>query len=192
MPDATELCATADLKTMLGITSSSQDSLLALVKDGVEAFAKTYCGRDFLSASYTEYHDGDGSSILRVFQRPILTISSIYADPARIFDAASLIPASDIISDDEAKRNGYVELFTYRFLQGRKGIKITYTAGYATIPSDLSAAVRKIACQQFKVADKKLYAEISQEVGDKRITLNPDAYPKDAMMVLDRYRRIEL
>lgn len=192
MPDATELCAAADLQSMLGL--STTPALLTLIKNSVEAWAKTYCGRDFLvpSTPYTEYHDGDGSAILRVRQRPIISITSIYVDPGRLFSSASLIPATDIIDDSEAKNNGYVELFTYRFLEGRKSVKITYSGGYATIPADLSGAVRKIIAQQYKVADKKLYAEITQEVGDKRITLNPDAYPKDAMTVLDRYRRIEI
>lgn len=194
MPNPTEFCSTTDLKIMLGITSSGSDSLLALIKASVEKFVLSYCARDFFipSVNYVEYYDGDGGPILRLNQRPIVSIATIYADPALAFEAGSLIPATDIIADTVGQANGYVELFMYRFLKGRKGIKVTYSAGYATIPDDLAGAVRKIVCQQFKVADKKLYAEISQQVGDKQITLNPDAYPKDAMFVLDRYRRIEL
>lgn len=192
MPNATELCTTADLKTLLGITSSNQDSLLALVKANVEEFAKTYTARDLLvpSSNYVEYYDGDGEAILRLNQRPIVSIASIYADPARLFEAASLIPAADIISDDVQQRNGYVELYSYRFLKGRKAIKVTYSAGYATVPADLSYAVKLIVAKQFKVAEKKLFAEGTQRVGDITTVLSQDDFPKDAMRILDSYRRV--
>jgi hypothetical protein len=191
MPNATELCALTDIKTLLGITSSGQDALLQIIKDSVEQYVKTRCGRDFLVASYTEYHDGDDFNVLRVLQRPIVSIDSIYSDPARLFTDASLIPSSDIIDDPRSKTLGFVELLTYKFLKGIKATKITYSAGYATIPSDLSMAVKLIVCKQYKVADKKLFAEGTQTTGQLTITLAPDAFPKDALDVIDRYRRID-
>lgn len=190
MPDATELSATADIKTMLGLTTSGQDSLIAIIKANVEAWAKNYCGRDFLVSSYTEYHDGDGSAILRVRQRPITTVTSIYSDPARLFEAASLIPASDLIGDAESLRLGFVELLTYKYLRGAKSTKIAYSAGYSTIPTDLSMAVKLIVCKQYKVIDKKMFAERTQQVGDMTLTLSTDEFPKDAMTILESYRRM--
>lgn len=190
MPDATELSATADIKTMLGITTSGQDSLLAIIKSNVEAWAKNYCGRDFLVSSYTEYHDGDDTSVLRVRQRPVVSVTSIYSDPARLFEAASLIPASDLIGDAESIRLGFIELFTYRFLRGAKATKIVYSAGYSTVPTDLSMAVKLIVCKQFKVIDKKMFAERTQQVGDMTLTLSTDEFPRDAMTILESYRRM--
>ncbi len=144
MPDATELCSTTDLKVLLGISSSNQDSLLALIKASVEQYAKTYTGRDLLVASYTEYYDGDGGSVLRLDQSPIISISSISIDAARIFAAASLIPATDIIGDAKSSLLGFVELLTYSFSRGVKNVKVVYSAGYSTVPADLSGAVKLI------------------------------------------------
>ena len=191
MPDATELSATADIKTMLGITTSGQDSLLAIIKSNVETWAKNYCGRDFLVTSYTEYYDGDHTNVLRTNQRPIVSVTTIHSDPARVFGDATLIPASDIIGDAVSYRLGYVELLTYRFLAGLKSTKIVYSAGYSTVPTDLSMAVKLIVCKQFKVIDKKMFAERSQQVGDLTINLSPDEFPKDAMQILHSYRRID-
>ncbi len=191
MPNATELCATADLKTMLGITSSAQDTLLGLVKDSAEQYAKIHTGRDLLVTTYTDYYDGNGARSLRLRQRPIVSVTSIYADPARLFESGSLIPASDLIADSRSLELGWIELFQYVFTRGAKSIKVVYVAGYATIPSDLSMAVKLIAAKQFKVIDKKMFAETSRTVGDQTITLNPEALPKDALNILDRYRRID-
>lgn len=190
MPDATELTTTANLKTLLGISSTSQDSLLALIKASVEQFAKTYTGRDLLVTAYTEYYDGDDGAILRVNQHPIVSVTSIHTDPARDFEAASLVPSDDIIGDARSYALGFIELLTYRFLRGMKSVKVVYSAGYATVPADLSQAVMLIVAKQFKVAEKKMFAEGSYQVGNMTVTLSPDAFPKDAMKVLDSYRRV--
>lgn len=192
MPDATELCTTADLKTLLGISTTSQDALLAVVKAGVEKWAKTFTGRDLLTSSspYTEYHNGDGGGILRLDQHPITDIDSINIDGARVFAAATAIPEADIISDARAQALGFVELLTYRFSRGVKNVKVVYSAGYATVPEDLSMAVKQIVAKQFKVAEKKMFAEGSYQVGDTTVTLSPDAFPKDALEVLRSYRRV--
>jgi len=189
MPDATELFSTTQLKTMLNITGSSQDALITLVKASVEQFVKTYCGRDLLVASYTEFHDGDDGNLVRTIQRPIVSITSIHSDPARLFGDAALIPSSDIVDDSEGQRLGFIELLTYKFLKGVKSTKIVYSAGYSTVPGDLSYAALLIAAKQFHIASKQMFAENSREVGDLRITLSVDTFPRDAMEVIDRYKR---
>ncbi len=191
MPNATELCSTTDIKTLLGITSSSQDTLIALVKANVEAWVKNYCGRDFLATDYVEYYDGDDSNQLRLLQRPVNTITEIKCDPARLFVDASIIPTTDFIADAQTLRLGFVKLLTYKFLRGAKSTKVTYNAGYTTIPADLGYAVGLVVAKQFKVADKKLFAETSQTVGGMTITLSIDTYPKDAMKVIESYRRMD-
>lgn len=191
MPDATELCSLTNIKTMLGLTTSAEETLLGLIKAAAEAWAKNYCGRDFLVTSYTEYYDGDHSNMLRTNQRPIVSVTSIYSDPARLFESASLIPASDLVGDAVSYRLGYVELLTYKYLRGLKSTKIVYSAGYSTVPTDLAMAVMLIICKQYKVISKKMFAETSQTAGDMTVTLSPDAFPQDAMKVIESYRRMD-
>jgi len=190
MADATELSALADIKTLLGISSSNKDAILTIIKDAVEAFVKTYCGRDFLVTSYTEYHDGDDSVSMRMNQRPITAITSVHVDASRTFDAATLVPTANIITDAKGQELGFIELFNYRYTRGQKNVQVIYSAGYSTIPTDLSLAVKLLAAKEFKVADKTLYAESTQQVGDMVITLTPDSLPKNVLEILNRYRRI--
>lgn len=193
MPNATELCSLAALKAYLQITGAAQDSILQSLKDSVEALVKTYCGRDFLVASYTEYYDGDDGSVLRVSQRPITAITSIHSDPARAYAAGSLIPSTDYLTDDALEWNaGLITLKDYRFLKGKKSTKVVYSAGYATIPADLSHAVKLIAAKEFKVQDKRLAGTLSQQVGDMTMSLEIEAFPKNALEILNRYRRISV
>ena len=193
MPDATELCSVSDLKAYLQISGATSDSILAAIKASVEAFVKSYCGRDFLAADYTEYYDGDDGIVLRVDQRPIISIASIYSDPARLWAAGTLIPASDYNALDLRDMNaGLITLSGYRFIRGRKATKITYHAGYSTIPADLAHAVKLISAKEYKIQDKRLTGTLSQQVGDMTITMEVEAIPKNALEILNRYRRMSI
>lgn len=200
MPDATELVSAADLKTFLAITSSTLDAKLAAVKTDIEAMVKTYCGRDFLvpSTPYTEYYDGDGSQQLIVNQRPVISVASIYIDSSCLFESGSLVPnlnsgsPAELISSQRKLNSGIIELFSYAFQRGRRSVKITYSAGYATVPADLQRAVKLICAKAWKTQDLQMIGQISQQVGDKTVTYEPDSWPKEAAEILGRYRRIEL
>lgn len=199
MPDATELVAVADLKTYLAITSSTLDAKLTAVKADIEAMVKTYCGRDLLvpSTPYTEYYDGDGSQRLIVNQRPIISVTSIYLDPSSLFTAGTLVPnlnsgsPAELISNQRQLNAGIIDLFSYAFYRGRRSVKITYSAGYATVPADLQRAVKLICAKAWKMQDLQMTGQISQQVGDKTVTYEPDTWPKEAAEILRLYRRIE-
>jgi len=193
MANATELCSLADLKAYLKITSGTYDAILQSIKDSTEQFVKDYCGRDFLVTAYTnDYYDGDGSSRLRTRQRPIISVDSIFCDPARLFGANTQIPTSAIINDQRSWNVGFIELYIWRFLFGLKSVQLNYTAGYATIPADLAHAVKLICAREYLLQDKNLTGQVSQDVGDRKITMNLDSIPKNAVEILDRYRRIEI
>ena len=193
MPDATELVSTANLKTYLQITGSTYDTALEAIKDAVEDWVKGFVDRDLLVTAYTEYYDGDGSGLLRVRQYPITSITSIHADPARLFAAATLIPSSDLITDVDQNDNiGIIELYTYRFLRGIKNIKVIYSAGYSTVPDRLQYAVKLMCAREWTIYEKRLAGMTVQQIGEKSVTMEIDAIPKAAMDILNKYRRIDL
>lgn len=200
MPNATELVSLVNLKAFLNITGATKDTLLQAIKDGVEASVGNYCDRSFLipSTDYTEYYDGDGTLELILNQRPIISVSEIYIDPSCLFAGATLVPnlnsgsPAQLISSTRDLNAGRVRLFMYAFLRGRRSVKVTYSAGYATVPADLQHAVKLICAKEFKVQDLGMSGQVSQQVGDKTVTFSVDTWPKNACDILDRYRRFEV
>ncbi len=198
MPDASELVSLTNLKAFLSISSSGKDTILQAIKDGVEAAVMRYCDRDLLvpSTPYTEYYEGDGSHQLIVDQRPVISVTSVYIDPSRLFPAATLVPdlntgsPSELVSTASQLRAGIIELFNYAFLKGRGSVKITYSAGYSVVPADLQLAVKLICSKEYKVQDLGMSGQVSQQVGDKTVTFAVDTWPKNAVEILDRYRRM--
>lgn len=110
------------------------EMVLDMYISGVQQLFETECKRAFDSASYTHYLDAPGTDRIFPAQYPVTAISSIYQDSSRGWDATSLIDSADYFIDSDERG---IILKSGTFIESPKAIKITYTAGYTTIPSDL-------------------------------------------------------
>lgn len=110
------------------------DRLIAAVQEWLEG----QCGRTFyLLGTVTEYHSGEKwRDRLIVARPPLATITNMWDDPLRVYGTA-LSNAYYVIEDAEA---GIIRLDGITFQSGIRNIKITYTGGFASIPTDLEQA----------------------------------------------------
>jgi hypothetical protein len=205
------LVSRSDLKTFLGITDSSQDTALDLHIEHCSARIESFCKRTFAAATYTDYLIGTGDKFLPLRQRPINSIASIYEDQQAAwgqapdaFAAATLLTAGTdyaIVKDQSsgASRCGLVyrvnsvwpKPLTYKagvispqLGDGVGNIKVTYNAGYSTIPYDvqqaccfLVAAVKRIAKLGVPTASEgweDYNYSLAQAAGDALGGLPPD------------------
>ena len=77
------------VKCFLGIKSNAEDSRLAAMIDMADAAIKEYLGRDIEQATYTEFYSGDGTPLLILRQRPVVSITTIHVDSAAYYGQAS-------------------------------------------------------------------------------------------------------
>jgi hypothetical protein len=188
VPDATELVSTSELRAYIQ-APTGYDTDLASIKASVEQWVKTYCRDPFLVVSRTEYHDGNGKSILRLRHYPLTAAPTVNIDADRAFAAATAVDSSDIIDTTENRSQGIVELLGLTFTEGQKNVKVVYSAGHSTIPADLKHAVLIICAREFLLQNKKLTGQVSQNLGDKTINLNLEEIPRNAWDILQRYQR---
>jgi len=133
----------ADTKETLGITDNIQDSLLTNLINRATDIIERYCnGRRFASTVYTnEEYDGKGSDYLNVKHYPITTLTSIdgrsgdFSNP----NWSSLDDALYKLIDDGTSGPGQI-YYSGRFIKGVRNYRVSYTAGFATIPNDLQQA----------------------------------------------------
>jgi hypothetical protein len=72
----------------------------------------------------------------------------------------------------------------------RKGVKLTYSAGYATIPTDLALACIKLVARQYE--KRKSQGKKSESIGGASITWQDqgaESIDGDVMSILDGYKR---
>lgn len=143
------LTTTAKVKAYLGITDSSEDTLIDDWILAAQAQIERYCNRVFDSASFTEYFDGNLKQSVVVRNPPVTTLTSVsyrkdndewtaYASTLHDFDANSGV-VFFVTGGEEAFLAG-LEGRLPRFPQGKKGVRVVYTGGYSSIPADLSQA----------------------------------------------------
>jgi len=142
----------------------------------------TYCGvEQFLSKSYTEYYDGKGINFLVPHNKPITAVDVIYDD----YDWSW---ASDSTKDSDTYRivdKMYIALKSGIFVDAAQNVKITYTAGYATIPEDLRLVCIKEVTRDF---DRRYEADIaSVTLDDGTVAFVEKGLLKSREEVLDRY-----
>jgi len=79
-PSTTKLIALADLKAILGITDSANDTLLGnIIQRGSDAIAR-FCNRVFAQRTVIETLPGTGGQLLKLKFFPIVTLTSIAYD----------------------------------------------------------------------------------------------------------------
>lgn len=168
----------AKLKVHLKISDAdtTQDVLLEQLIDGVSQAARRITGRDFNSATRTEYYDGTGQESLYTRHRPLTAVTSLYLDASGYAgQAAGGFAASTQLTQgtdfwvpmtEATERNaGCIRIITNPFWEslvysgglagqgravwpvGQGNIKLTYTAGYRVIPDDLAMAVHFLCAQ---------------------------------------------
>lgn len=136
---ATNLVTKAEYKAYLGITSANSDAEIDFLIPKVSDLVKTYCRRtfiDYYDEAKIEYFDGGFKQFI-LKESPVVNVVSLgYSeDFGKTYRA--LPKFTDwIVRDDyvlSTNPNGFSEVLN--------GYKVTYFAGYETIPSDLKLAV---------------------------------------------------
>lgn len=134
MAASTDLVTAAEVKTYLGITGSTHDTLIDELIDITSEFIEDYCGTHFSSTAVTDKIDG-GVEFLLTTKAPIVSITSItdnedsttvattdydfYAESGRIYRE------SDAVLFPSNKPTWYL---------GRQRFTVVYQAGYSAVP----------------------------------------------------------
>jgi hypothetical protein len=186
----TYLISKSDIKSALNITDTTHDTWLDTQIAREQKEAEKYCHYAFNRATYTEYHDGDGSSIIMLKNLPIESITSIHDDPDRVYDSEHLIDSTDYVL---YSGSGKVQLDGLITTIGLNNIKVIYVAGYGagagqtTPPEDIKKALILLVIASFKemlAANESLEGE-----GDRA---KPYFLRRQAYDILSHYVRMEL
>ena len=182
-----ELTTLANVKAyfVLG-TDTGNDTLISTLIVNVTKEVQNYTRRKLVDDDYVEYYNGHGDNYLETNEYPINSIASIYDDIDRAYGASTLISSADYIFIAGTK-NAEIGKIIYDgsvFDKGDQNIKISYNAGYATIPSDLEhAAICLVGAYLFE-SMKQINISIE---GEQDV---PSRLRKNAYKIFDRYRNM--
>lgn len=170
---------------------TSQDSIIELLINSSSQAIERECNRVLKKrpAPLVEYHHGRRSNIILLREFPIISITELRFDASSEFtDASTLVdPASYSLADDDmsiVRKKGY-------FPDGVKNIKVTYEAGYATVPSDLEHACLWTVTWYYKIRVSEDIGRTTKSKDGESLSYSQDM-PKDVKDCILRYKRTEM
>lgn len=161
----------------IATSDTSEDAFIDQVLPAVEAALKRLVGWAIEQATYTEFYDGPNQQELRLEQTPVyLAGLQVWEDPngyygqrASAFASTTLLTVgTDYALKLDGPGGAYSESgilvrigrpWQGRYVRrtgriapevarGQGNLKVTYTAGYASVPADIQLAVWQIVAEQ--------------------------------------------
>lgn len=136
---AANLITRAEYKAYAGITSTNQDQEIDTLIPKVSQLVKSYCRRafvDYFDEAKTEVFDG-GFGTLLLKESPVTQVISVQLSSDYGQTYVKLAKFTDWVqSGDEV-----IATSTQGFKPFVNGYKVSYFAGYETVPEDLKLAV---------------------------------------------------
>jgi hypothetical protein len=182
------LCTVAALKSWFNLpnTPSDKDALYQRVIGRFTAYALNECNRTaFLSQTYTEHFNGTwGYKICPKYAfptSPITAVSLVTVDSGIIPPAAS-DTASGFVFDDST-----IYLRGYTFTKGIQNVGVSYTAGLASIPTELEHAALEACIYWLK--RREYVGQDIVNLGNQTVTFDKADIPTSVRNVLDQYMR---
>lgn len=165
--------------------NTDHDAELTRLIPAVQRWLEQECQRTFDQGTVTEYFSGtDWRDTLIVSRPPIVSITNLWDDPARVY-ATPISAASYVIDDADA---GIVKLDGLTFSSGLNNIKITYVGGFATMPQDLEEAAIEMVWAARMKGDQNLVGVRSRSIADGSVQFVNLAWPLDLDSIISKYR----
>lgn len=192
---ADSLAGLADVKTWLSVTTNADDTLLTGLIAAGSAMILQYLNRpSILSRSISEKYSGVGGTRMVLRSWPVTAIASLSIDGVAVSAAASPTAngylASDLYDGVGPGAICEIALNSAAFTRGRFNVAVTYTAGYAAVPSDVKQACVELCGEVYKYRPR--IGEISRALpgGGGTATFSiVDLSPRVKMM-LSSYRAV--
>jgi len=189
------LITLADAKSYLKVATgtTSEDAIISDLINEVSVWINSYCGRQFIQTTYTEYYEGTGDSSLVLKQFPVQSVTSLYRDVTRQWTVDTAI---DLVHDVQLDADtGLLVLWNHEnsFGTGPGIVKVVYSAGYpiGAVPYDLQLACRKmVAWKYFQDYSQRRFGVKSEAMQDRTVTYTEEALLADVEQILNLYKRV--
>jgi Phage gp6-like head-tail connector protein len=178
-----DLTTLTNVKSWLGLTGTSDDTLLTRLITAESIHIQSYLYRTIAATAYTETRDGPDNDRLALANWPINSVSLVKIDDV-------IVPASTdlVASQGYSFTERFIELSGYWFTKGRGNVVVTYNAGYATTPFDLEQACIELVVRRYRERDR--IGAKSKSVGGETISYDTAAFPDSVKEILQTYKKV--
>ncbi|HAB53331.1 MAG TPA: hypothetical protein DCE80_14365 [Ignavibacteriales bacterium] len=179
--ESTSCLLIADQQVLYGANNARLETYI----NSTSSFLERECDRSFHSATYTnEEYNGNGRTKFWLKQYPITSITSL-----TFYDRYNATTLYEMTED----KDYYADLNTGRldnligvWTKDTRNIRVTYVAGYTTIPEDL-----KVLCMDiidFQITKKRMI--VAQGLWKENAIVIKETLPKNLQLQIQEFKRI--
>jgi len=192
----TDLVTLIEYKAAEGINTPKNDEQLNKIIPSVSQLVKTYCANTFVDYYSTNKIDTINvdwdTHIVQLTESPVNTIVSVEERPNYGSSYLTLTTGAyeyylDTITDSVIRTTNV----TYKnWSRGPGAVRVTYTAGYASVPADLRLAVFDLITYYLKDEHKERRSIAGASIQNQASSSqrNNVAFPDHIKRVLDLYK----
>jgi uncharacterized phiE125 gp8 family phage protein len=177
MANAIDLTTLANVKAWLGLSNNNtDDGLLDRLITSASNLIIELLDRGLKTQTYTnEVHHGSGTTGLCLRQYPVSAVASVSID--------EIVYTTGFTFDDRI-----VYLSDKVFTSGKANIKVTYTAGYASVPFGIEQACVELVGVIYR--EKERIGHISKQLGGETVTFNVADLPSRIKTSLHQWMNV--
>ena len=168
----------------IGLANTDDDGAIRALADAANVAIAKSLQRNVMTASYSETRDGTGTPTLMLLNFPVTAVASaqfVGPVPGGVVNTQTLVAGQDYTFTKFA-----LKMYRGRWPKGIQNILINYTAGYQSMPSDLTHAATKVAALRYRELER--LGQKSKIIANENITFDLSEFPPDVIGILDRYR----
>jgi len=193
----TDLVTLIDYKAAEGVTTPKSDAQLNFIIPSVSQLVKTYCANSFVDYYSTNKVDtinvNWGTHLIQLTESPVNSIVSV--EERETYDSSYITLTTtsyeyylDSATDSLIRTTGGT---TYKnWARGPGAVRVTYKAGYASLPADLRLAVFDLITYYLKDEHKERRSIAGASIQNQSSSSqrNNVAFPDHIKRVLDLYK----
>lgn len=182
MSAAIDLTTLENVRQFLAVKNTTDDELLTSLITRASQFMETLCSQSLKSKTITERFDGSGGFRQFVTVSPIISVASVVVDGINVPSAGTSTTAAGY-------RIGHAHIIRNleKFPVGIENVEITYTAGLATIPTDLEQACIHLVAYWYR--KNTHIGEASKALAGGSTTFDMSEMPSDVKLTINNYSR---
>lgn len=179
------LTTNANVKTYLGIVGSNEEDIITLLVRLATGAIQAFVGWEIEQTEHTDERvDGDGSAILRLKGFPISSTANDFKYEYNSGTFESPVWAN-------MPTNNYFVDYTRGVIQtispytGFKNLRLTYKAGYTTVPADVEEVAIKCAARMYN--QRKSEGIASEGLENANVSWKPDL-SEEEKTIIQKYK----
>ena len=182
---ATDLLTKAEYKAYAGINSTNMDAEIDLLIPRVSDFVKSYCRKtfvDYYDEAKTEIYNG-GFDRLLLKETPVVNVLSVSYSEDYGQTYTKLVKFTDWVQNGDA----IISINPTGFTEQLMGYKVSYFAGYETLPGDLKLGIFDLLTY-YRRHDSSIHSNKAPGTNSIQIEyVSTTSLPAHIKRVLDQY-----